>query len=163
MHDAALRYVASVVEGKHYPRVVEIGGRNVNGGIRQIVSAEEYLSIDLEDGPEVDVVGDCRDWEPPWDASLVLCCEVLEHAPEAREVVDAAISYLRPGGRLIVTCAGPGRIPHSGHDGGPIQANEWYENIDPDDLEKWLTEDLEAVRVRYNGLAKDVYATGIKC
>lgn len=162
MHDAAYRYVAGVVAGQLYARVVEVGGRAVNGSVRDLVSAGDYISIDLEDGPEVDVVGDCRDWEPPWPASLVVCCEVLEHAPEAREVVDSCIRFLKPGGRLILTCAGPGRAPHSGHDGGPVQANEWYENIDPADLEKWLAEDLEMVRVTYNGVAKDVYATGIK-
>jgi SAM-dependent methyltransferase len=162
MHDAAYRYVAGVVAGQRFQRVVEVGGRYVNGSIRRLIDARLYLSIDLEDGPEVDVVGDCRYWEPPWQASLVVCCEVLEHAAEAREVVDACIGYLKPGGRLIITCAGPGREPHSGHDGGPVKANEWYENIDPADLEKWLDEDLEMVRVQYNGVAKDVYATGIK-
>jgi SAM-dependent methyltransferase len=162
MHDAAYRFVAGVVAGQYYARVVEVGGRDVNGGVRDLISADEYLSIDLEDGPGVDVVGDCREWEPPWPASLVICCEVLEHAPDPRGVVDACIQFLKPAGRLILTCAGPGREEHSGHDGGPIRGDEHYANIDPDELEKWLAEDLEAVRVTYNGIAKDVYATGIK-
>jgi SAM-dependent methyltransferase len=162
MHDAARQYVAGVVAGQRYARVVEVGGRDINGGVRQLIDANTYLGIDLEAGPGVDVVADCRFWEPPWPASLVLCCEVLEHAPDPRAVVDACIGYLRPGGRLIVTCAGPGRAPHSGHDGGPVDPDEYYGNVEPDDLEKWLAEDLEAVRVKYNGIAKDVYATGIR-
>jgi SAM-dependent methyltransferase len=162
VHDAARQYVAGVVAGQRYARVVEVGSRDINGEIRSLVDADSYIGIDLEDGPGVDVVADCRFWEPPWKASLVVCCEVLEHAPEPREVVDACIGYLRTGGRLVVTCAGPGRAPHSGHDGGPVADDEHYANVDPADLEKWLAEDLEAVRVRFNGIAKDVYATGIK-
>ena len=162
MHDAARQYIAGIVAGGSYARVVDVGGRNVNGTIRDLIDAQVYVAVDLKDGPGVDVVADCRHWSPPWQASLVICAEVLEHAPEPREVVDACISYLRPGGRLIVTCAGPGRAPHSGHDGGPVDNGEHYANIDPGDLEKWLAEDMEAVTVRYNGIAHDVYATGIR-
>lgn len=162
MHASAFRYIASVVEGQHYARVVEVGSRDINGTIRNLVSADTYVGIDLEDGPGVDVVGDCRLWEPPWKASLVICAEVLEHSPWPAQVVEACVYYLRPGGRLIVTCAGPGRAPHSGHDGGPDVEGEHYANIDPADLEKWLTDDLEAVKVEYKAIPCDVYATGIK-
>jgi SAM-dependent methyltransferase len=162
MHDSARQYVATVVAGQRYSRVVEVGSRDINGSIRELVDVATYVGIDLEDGPGVDVVADCRFWEPPWKASLVLVCEVLEHAPDPRAVVDACIGYLRPGGRLIVTCAGPGRAPHSGHDGGPVDDGEHYANIAPLDLEKWLAEDLEAVRVEFRAIPCDVYATGIK-
>jgi SAM-dependent methyltransferase len=162
MHEPAWRYVASITLGKRYSRVVEVGSRNVNGSIRELVQAGTYIGIDLEDGPGVDVVGDCRFWEPPWKAALVVCCEVLEHAPDPRAVVEACVGYLRPGGRLILTCAGPGREPHSGHDGGPVAQGEHYANVDPDDLEAWLTDGLEAVVVKYNAIASDCYATGIR-
>jgi SAM-dependent methyltransferase len=162
MHESAFRYIAGIVVGQRYARVVEVGSRDINGEVRSLIDAGTYVGIDLEDGPGVDVVADCRFWEPPWKASLVVCAEVLEHAPDPREVVDACIGYLRPGGRLIITCAGPGRAPHSGHDGGGVQADEHYANVDPADLEKWLAEDLEAVRVEFKAIPCDVYATGIK-
>lgn len=162
MHDSAFRYVASVVAGQKYARVVEVGSRNVNGGVRELVDAGIYIGIDLEEGPGVDVVADARYWEPPWDASAVLCLEVLEHADDPAAVVKACIGYIKVGGRLIVTCAGPGRAPHSGHDGGPIRDGEHYANIEPTDLEQWMAEGLEAVRVEYHAIPKDVYATGIK-
>jgi SAM-dependent methyltransferase len=162
LHDSARQFIASVVAGQHYARVVEVGGRDINGGVRDLIDAAAYVSVDLEGGPGVDVVADCRFWEPPWKASLVVCAEVLEHAPWPREVVDACVGYLRPGGRLVLTCAGPGRAAHSGHDGGPVRDDEYYLNIDPDALEKWLAEDLEAVRVEYRAIPCDVYATGIK-
>jgi trans-aconitate methyltransferase len=162
MHDSARQYVATVVAGQHYARVVEVGGRFVNGRVRDLISADEYISIDLEDGPDVDVVGDCREWSPPWLASLVVSAETLEHAPDPRGVVDACIGYLRPGGRLVVTCAGPGRAPHSGHDGGPVADSEHYANIEPTDLAEWMGEGCEAVRVEFHAIPHDVYGTGIK-
>jgi hypothetical protein len=162
MHEAAWRYVASVVAGQKYARVVEVGGRDINGGVRELIQAGTYVSVDLEDGPGVDVVADCRYWEPPWKASLVVCCETLEHAPDPKAVVDACVGYLKPGGRLVLTCAGPGRAPHSGHDGQAVRDGEYYANVDPANLEKWLAEDLEAVKVEYKAIPCDVYATGIK-
>jgi hypothetical protein len=87
MHDSARQYVATVVAGQRYARVVEVGSKDINGSIRELVDANTYVGIDLEGGPGVDVVADCRFWEPPWKASLVLCLEVLEHAPEPRAVV----------------------------------------------------------------------------
>jgi SAM-dependent methyltransferase len=162
VHDAARQYVATVIAGQRYARVVEVGSRDINGSIRELVDAATYVGIDLEPGPGVDVVADCRFWEPPWPASLVVCCEVLEHADDPAAVVKACIGYLKVGGRLVVTCAGPGRVPHSGHDGGPAHDGEHYANIHPADLEKWLAEDLEAVRVEFRAIPCDVYATGIK-
>lgn len=162
MHNPAFRYVAGVVEGRQYARVVEVGSRDINGQVRSLIDAGTYIGIDLEEGPGVDVVADCRWWEPPWPASLVVCCEVLEHAEDPAAVVKAAISYLKVGGRLVVTCAGPGRAPHSGHDGGPVHDGEHYANIEPADLEWWMGEGLEAVRVEFHAIPHDVYATGIK-
>ena len=162
MHDGAYRYIASMVAGRHYPRVVEVGSRDINGSIRGLVDAGTYIGIDLEDGPGVDVVADCRWWEPPWQASLTIVAEVLEHADDPAAVIKACVGYLRPGGRIVVTCAGPGRAPHSGHDGGPNVEGEWYANIEPADLERWLGEGCEAVRVEYHAIPKDCYGTGIR-
>src|SRR5215207_3481469 len=139
MHDAARSYILSQTVGKRFAKVVEVGGRNINGSLRDAINADEYISIDLKDGPDVDVVGDCRDWQPPWPASLVLCAEVLEHTDDPGGVVAACISYLRPGGRLILTCAGPGR-PHSGVDGMELRPGEVYTDIQPDDLKGWLVD-----------------------
>lgn len=158
MHQAAYRFVSQMVIGIHYGSVVEIGGRDINGGVRHLVTADDYISIDLEEGPAVDVVGDCRTWTPPWSADLVICCEVLEHADDPAAVVKACRSYLASGGQLVLTCAGPGRPSHSGHDGGQLQPGEHYANIHPDWLREQL-EDLNDVHVEYDPTVNDVYAT----
>jgi hypothetical protein len=143
--------------------VVEVGGRFINGSVRPLISHDTYLSVDLEPGPEVDVVADVHDWEPPWLANLVICCEVLEHAPDPRGIVNRCVVFLAPRGRVLITCAGPGRAPHSGHDGGPPQAGEWYGNIPAPRLGRWLRDaGLVRVLTEYHAGVCDTYASGFR-
>ena len=163
MHPAARSYVARTLGETPYRRVVEIGGRNINGGVRDLIPHEEWLSVDLEPGVDVDVVGDCREWRPPWPADLVICLEVLEHAPDPDGIVVAAIGYLARSGRLLLTCAGPGRPEHSGQDGMPqLQPGEHYANIDPNRLRSILQAALVDVEVVYDETDHDVRATGVR-
>ena len=80
---------------------------------------------------------------------------------------------LAPGGALLITCAGPGRLPHSAVDGGPLQTGEYYAGIPADVLKAWLTQaGLRDVRVtsgpgvdgaRYpDRTDADVYAVAVK-
>jgi len=66
-------------------------------------------------------------------ADLVVCCEVLEHAENWRQIIRRSRQWLKPGGALIVTSAGLGRKPHS-CDGGQLREGEYYRNLDPSDL-----------------------------
>jgi len=162
MHPEARAFHASVLEGRHFRSCIEVGGRDINGGLRDLFTADQYTCIDLESGPGVDVVADCRDWAPDHPADAVLCAEVLEHAPDPAGIVKTCISYLAPGGLLVLSCAGPGRAPHSGHDGAPwLKPGEHYANILPNDLEDWLAE-LDDVTVTYAAGPADVYAVGTK-
>jgi hypothetical protein len=67
-----------------------------------------------------------------------VCLEMLEHCYEWESVLINIACMLKKGGRLVVTAAGPSRTPHSGFDGGPLHADEFYENIDPVELESAL-------------------------
>lgn len=128
MHDAAYEWVAQHAIGGS---VLEIGGRDINGSVRCLFGSE-YTSIDLVDGPGVDVVADVTEYEPRDEFDVVVCCEVLEHT-EA-DIIGAAHRLLRKGGTLIFTAAGPGRAPHSAVDGGLLRQWEVYRNIDRDFL-----------------------------
>lgn len=122
-----------------FMRVVEIGGRNVNGSVRGLFAeAYEYTCIDLLPGQGVDVVDDAAGWEPLRAPDAVVCCEVLEHAPDPEALVMAAYRWLVLGGVFILTTACEPRAPHSAIDGGPLKPGEFYANVDPADLERWL-------------------------
>lgn len=129
MHPEVLEYVGRFATDDPVA-VLDIGGRDVNGTNRHLFpQAEPYTVLDMRPGPNVDILADAATWEPGRLYDLVLCTEVFEHAPDWRAIVDTAYRALRAGGRLIVTCAGPGRAAHSAIEATALQPGEYYENV----------------------------------
>lgn len=131
MHPEALAWIAD----RHLSadRVIEAGSRNINGSARDVIAHNEWVGVDIEPGPGVDYVWDWCDFPQnmyvPFD--LVVCTEMLEHCSNVEQVFRVAHSHLKPGGRMVVTCATAGRAPHSAIDGGPLREGEFYENVIP--------------------------------
>ncbi len=137
MHPAAEQFVRTALAlAKAAPRhVYEIGSRDINGTIRHLFpAAESYLGIDLMHGPGVDVVADGATYVPPFVPDCVVCCEVLEHAPDPAAVVRQAWAVLASGGLFVVTCATDPRPPHSGIHGMRLLPGEHYRNVSERDL-----------------------------
>lgn len=127
MHPAAYTFVAQH-RPKKYQRVLEVGSYNVNGSVRGIFpDAKTYLGIDVRPGPGVDRVHDLSKDDLGERFDTIVCCEVLEHCARWRELIAAMRRHLEPGGRLLITCGGPGRKPH-GVDGGAV-GDEYYANV----------------------------------
>ncbi len=133
MHQAAREYVSRYATDAVID-VIEIGSRDINGRVRDLFPNANWLGLDLQAGKGVDIVCDAATYQPEVGVDMVVCCEVLEHTADWRKIIDNCLSWIAPGGRLIVTCAGTGRQPHSAHDGGPLQPGEHYENITPAEL-----------------------------
>lgn len=162
MHAEAIEYVKRWAT-PDWSRVLDIGGRDINGTPRPWFPGADYTSVDLRSGPGVDLVGDVLALELPYDYyDLVLCLEVLEHVHRWEVMIGRAYALCRHGGRLVVTCAGPGRAVHSGIDGSAkLHAGEWYGNIDPVRLVKILqAAGFQAIEVDLRG--NDLQATGTK-
>jgi hypothetical protein len=166
MHKEARNFIAAIV-ARTGPgtSVWEIGGRAVNGEVRDLFRGANYLSIDLLAGPGVDVVADGATFAPGRMVDRVVCAEVLEHAPNAEAIVVNAWARLAPLGWLIITCAGPERKPHSGVDGGALRPDEWYRNINPAYLAGWIKgaaladgSPVAALHVQHASDRGDVYA-----
>lgn len=162
MHQAARDFVSATLRahGVRGP-VYEIGSRNVNGGIRDLFPRVEHHGIDLSDGKDVDAVADAASYVPPIVPQTVLCCEVLEHAENAEQIVRQIAAVLAPGGRVILTMAGPCRMPHSGLDGGRLREGEFYRNVTPELLKAWLADFIQ-IEVVENIDPADLYATAVK-
>jgi len=114
--------------------VYEVGALNVNGQARDLVPQTwaRWVGFDLVDGPGVDHPGDAADLLPGFDpCDILVSTEVLEHAPEWESLLGAMCDVIRPGGHLVLTCAGKGRRPHAadGSPGGP-HPGEWYRNVE---------------------------------
>lgn len=115
--------------------VLEIGSLDINGTVRPLFAgAGSFHGIDLVPGPGVDEVADGAVWHPPRSYDVVLCAEVLEHAPRWPDVVGTMWRACRPGGTLLITCATDPRPPHSAIDGLDVRPDEHYANVGAADL-----------------------------
>jgi SAM-dependent methyltransferase len=149
--------------GCHGPfhSILELGGRDVNGTVRPLFRGAEYVSIDINPGPCVDIVADATAWESDRRFGAVVCCEVLEHVEDPWLFIQAARRHLESGGHLILTAATDPREPHSGLDGGPCGPDEWYANVVPAELKGWLV-DWDDVEVSVDVDHGDIYATAVR-
>jgi hypothetical protein len=159
--------------------VLEIGSANYNGSARTYFQkhALTWTGIDIVAGRDVDVVVDITDddaREKFMDDSLerihnfyqtIVCTEVLEHI-NPKSILNAALMCLEPdfGCRLIITCAGEHRLPHSA-DGGALKPDEYYQNVLPHEFVSTMYELLSnelvprnaTIEVEWNNSSKDVY------
>lgn len=127
--------------GRH---LVEIGSLNINGSAREYAEARaaSYIGIDIKAGPGVDVIGDAVEVLSTWSSrvDMVICTEVLEHHREPETIVQAARKVLKGGGLLVLTAAGHDRKPHSAYGAEHPLPDEYYKNVETDDLRKWLVD-----------------------
>lgn len=159
MHQAAYEFVLEIASRHgHCDHVLEIGSRNINGTARNAFSAKEYVGIDRVAGTGVDIVIDAADYNGQEHYDVVVCTEVLEHAPDPQAVIDCAYRALKPGGRLILTAANEYRTPH-GCNGGPV-GNEHYQAVSYEQMHELLAnwQDQKIEHWQFG----DIYATAIK-
>lgn len=140
---------------------LDLGGRDVNGGVRGYWPAIRWTGVDLHDGPGVDVVADCRDWTALPRFDLVICTEVFEHVAGWGNIVSTAWRALVPGGTFVATAAGPRRKPHHFNGGGPPRPGEHYQNVHPVELQTVLVA-CGFVGVRVDSTGHDVRCTAYR-
>lgn len=92
-------------------KIVDLGAMNVNGSYRELFPGGDYVGVDLEQGPGVDVVLSDVYHLPFEDASvdLILSGQMLEHCGQFWRVFNEIHRVLGPGGRayLIAPSSGP--------------------------------------------------------
>ncbi len=136
----------------------------MNGSLRDLegVLDLEWYGIDLRPGTRVDEVADAATWPGLPDVlfDLVVCTEVLEHAPTPGLIVMNAYEQLRTEGYLLLTCAGPGREAHS-VDGSPGLGTEHYANIPACTLRRWCRFFAQALVIE-NHDSHDLYCLAVK-
>jgi len=117
--------------------VLDIGSRDINGNNRWMFPDAQYLGIDKEPGPNVDIVVEGDEFWPGRTFDAVLCTEVLEHTWMWRDVLSNAADLLSPQGILLVTCAGPGRPEHGTASCEPESnpgSGNYYKNLSLSDI-----------------------------
>ena len=153
-------------------KVLEVGSLNINGTIRQFFnSPEEYIGIDLEAGPGVDVVAQGQDFDYPDEYfDVAVSTECFEHNPYWKETFFNMYRMTRPLGLVAFTCASTGRKEHgttrTRPEDSPFTVNaEWnyYKNLAEDDFKEMnLDSKFNKTFFKYNESACDLYFYGIK-
>lgn len=159
MHPEAFEWIDRTV--KHYgltnsPTVLDVGGRNVNGSIRDLFTGK-YEALDIIEDFGVDIVADARSYEPDKSYDLVVSTETLEHVDGWELAVQTMLRASK--GYLLITAACDPRQPHSGIDGGQVRPGEHYGNVDVETLTGLLQKHLTDLVVESHPRG-DVYAVG---
>lgn len=95
-----------IIKGK---RVVEVGSYDVNGSLRRIAAPllpAEYIGVDIEKGPGVDVVCRVEDIVARFGAEsfdVVISTEMIEHVRDWRGALSNLKQLCKKGGFLLVT------------------------------------------------------------
>lgn len=164
MHPEAYAWVARYATTEP-AAVLDVGGRNINGSVRDLFpGADPYVALDIREGEGVDIVADAAVWSPDREYDVVVCTEVFEHTPDWPQICKAIFAALRPGGRVILTMAGPGRPPHSAIDGGwQLHPGEYYGNVGPAELAAGLVAaDFGGIVVDYQPSPADTRAVAVR-
>lgn len=146
----------------HPWRVLDVGGADVNGSVREQLPLAQFTGLDIEPAPGVEIVADAADWrlpegDPGYD--IVIATELFEHAERWREIIESMAKALDPDGPmiLIATCASDGRPPHGARGEWGVPEGQFYGNVSPIDLEEELGKYFSLVHVEYNPNPGDAY------
>ena len=97
----------------HTGRVLEIGSLNVNGTPRSVFhDAKKYVGVDMQFGPDVDVVADAHILQLVDMFDLVICCEMLEHDKNPFATLQTLHNHLCESGLLVITTPASGFPEH---------------------------------------------------
>lgn len=155
MHEAAFsaidKFVSDLGLGPLAGTGLDIGGRDVNGTVHELLPGVAWTVLDIEAHPSVDIVADITTWRPTGRYDIVLSTEAIEHIEAWHRIIAAGYAVLRHGGYMLVTGGSTGRLPHSCTGVVPVPDGEYYGNVAPDELERVAREaGFSTVRVEYN-------------
>lgn len=162
------------IHPKHFKgvNVIDVGSLNINGHNRDLFEDSTYTGVDIAPGSNVDVVSKAHEMRLP-KADIVISTEMLEHDKYWEASLRNMVAHLKPGGMLLLTCAGPGRPEHGTRrcDKGcsPLTCSDsdeswqdYYRNLDVKDLWSVLEEfEWRSAIFDYDTEVHDTYFTGV--
>lgn len=148
---------------------MDVGSVDINGSAKSYFSNCDYLGIDVAPGKGVDLVCKGEEYDGPDNYfDTVVSGEVMEHNPHWVETMRNMIRVCKPGGLVIMTCAGLGRGEHgtTRTADDPLLSVQigwdYYRNLKESDFRKsGAVEGLECVFIP-NYYKYDLYMVGIK-
>ena len=153
-------------------KVLEIGSLDITGNVSNLFTAEEWIGVDIGPGKNVTLVG--RGEELSFDSNyfdVTISGECFEHNPAWKTTFANMVRMTKPGGLVVMTCAGKGRLEHgtTRSDYGvsaPLMVEsgiEYYRNLSKRDLRKVIDESLFSKYGIFNNWGEcDLYFAGLK-
>jgi len=156
-------------------RIIDFGSLDINGGPHRLLEPIdcEYVGVDLDYGDNVDLVsrGELVDF-PTASFDIAMSSELFEHTPTWREIFFNMCRLTKPGGIVVLSCAGSFRPEHgtSKSDKGyaaPFvvrQGVEYYGNVSARDMKRAISLDIWFQRygLYENHWSHDTYFVGIR-
>ena len=109
MQEKVYKFVENQVKNKNIfiNKVLDIGSLDINGCLRPLFSAYNYIGLDKTAGKNVDVVANSHSI-PFSDNSFDVVCavEMLEHDDNPFLTMDEIYRVLKPNGWCIITASG---------------------------------------------------------
>jgi hypothetical protein len=137
-------------------KVLDVGSLDLNGSLRDFFDSCDYIGIDVDYGPGVDVVCLGEEYDAP-DSSFDVCAttECFEHN--------------KPTGLIIMTCATTGRPEHGTRNSAPWDSPftldwDYYKNLTEEDFRNNFDIEKEFDRFEFTVHEghKDLHFWGIK-
>ena len=100
---------------KHFTnvRVLDIGSLDINGNTRRLLKQPYYyIGLDLDKGPNVDVVCPAHLYDSGFQFDNIMSGECFEHDMFYETSLQNIIRLLKPGGLFVFTCASTDRPEH---------------------------------------------------
>lgn len=156
-------------------RIIDFGSLDINGGPHLLLEPFKckYIGVDLDEGANVNLVsrGELVDYSSA-SFDIAMSSELFEHAPTWREIFYNMCRLTKPGGIVLLSCAGRFRPEHgtTRSDKGlsaPFvvsQGVEYYGNVSGKKLRSAIS--MESWFDRYgvfeNHWSHDTYFVGIR-
>lgn len=152
--------------------VLEIGSLNINGSVRDFFTKCVYIGLDIDKGPDVDVVCIGHEYNMP-DGSFdtVISCECFEHDPYYLQTFQNMIRLCKTKGLIMFSCATIGRKEHGTKDfipeASPLTVKkgwDYYKNLCETDFTEVIDFKnlFESYHFQVNNISHDLYFYGIK-
>lgn len=153
-----------------WSNVLEVGSLDINGSVRPLFTNCNYVGVDLEIGPGVDLAVQGQELRFPDDSfDTTISAECFEHNPFWAETFTNMVRMTKEGGLITFTCAGEGRPEHGTYRTDPGSSPfttkamwTYYRNLMIEDFED--TGLLEGLTYQsfYNPHSQDLYFIGFK-
>ena len=149
--------------------VLDVGSYDVGGSIKEYFIKNDYLGVDLAQGPNVDLILDGSQLEKlnkKYD--IVISCECFEHAENWEAIFLSMQKVCKENGFVIFTCASRGRTEHgtlrTTNSHSPGTNDTYYRNIYKSEFQKSfnLKNLFTKFELFYNIKSSDLYFVGLK-